>query len=174
MACDEHPRNMPGLFRTRISRARRLPEAHGRDDSGAKTDPGSRRPGRDARLLDRLRCPRRHSKQRARQQGDPGAFRKLLLSNNREACRSSAYCDARLHTDRAVIKRTSPRTQGEVRPAQPLTTRQCSAGQGAAWALREIPASLTLGNQLRHKLGNDRLRIGRIKPNPLLLRRPTK
>ena len=72
-------------------------------------DPASRRAGRDTRLLDRPRCPRRHMKQRARQQGDPGAFRKLLLNNNREACRSSAYCDARLHTD-AVKTHLAPKT----------------------------------------------------------------
>ena len=95
-------------------------------------DPASRRAGRDTRLLDRPRCPRRHMKQRARQQGDPGAFRKLLLSNNREACRSSAYCDARLHTDRAVKNAPRPKTGRSASSSTPHHDR--GRGMGTEWS----------------------------------------
>ena len=63
------------------ARRARRPDSHRRDDSVQNLDPGSRRPGRDARLSDRLRCPRRRMKQQERRQGDPGAVQET-------ACRS--------------------------------------------------------------------------------------
>ena len=101
--------------------------------------PASRRPGRDTRLLDRLRCPRRHMKQRARQQGDPGAFR-VATQQQPRACRSSAYCDARLHTDRAVKNAPRPQTGRSASSSTPHHPTVQRTG-GAAWALRRAASA---------------------------------